>query len=284
MVKTIGNPLSWAAQGVIGGGRAMSMAAGAIRSPVNRIPDTCPLTIRHVSEALRKGVRDFLRFRSDVIFLVLIYPIIGIALALIVFNRQWLQMIFPLGAGFLLLGPIAAIGLYEMSRQAETGAQVGWGAALSVLRARIIAPVLVMALYLLALFLLWIAAAFQIHAITLGAAPESLAGFLRDVLTTPAGWAMTALGLGVGLVFAVIVLVTSLFSLPMLLDRRAGLPVAVATSVAVAARNPVTVALWGLIVAVLMLLGSLPGFLGLVVVLPVLGHATWHLYRAALPA
>lgn len=284
MVKTIGNPFTWAAQGVSHMGHAARDATAALGSEVTEPPKVNAITPRDLGIALRKGYRDFIRFRSDVMFVVLLYPIIGLCLAALAFQGALLPMLFPLGAGFLLLGPIAAIGLYEMSRQGEDRDDVGWGAALSVLRAYNIGPVLVMTFYLLALFALWMAAAMQIHAWTLGpGTADSVIGFATQVFTTQAGWTMIALGMGVGFVFAAIVLVITLTALPMLIDRHVGLPVAVTTSVNVARRNPFTVAGWGLVVALGMLLGTLPFFLGLIVVLPILGHATWHIYRAAVP-
>ena len=171
-----------------------------------------------------------------------------------------------------------------MSRRREAGEPAGWGAALSALRAHVVGPVMALGTYLLAMFVLWITAAIIIYGVTLGPEPpSSVWGFARDVLTTTAGWMMIILGMGVGFVFAAIVLVVSVIAFPMLIDRRAGLPVAVATSIQVARENPVTIAKWGLTVAILMALGSLPLFLGLVIILPILGHATWHLYRAAVP-
>ncbi|NHQ75952.1 DUF2189 domain-containing protein [Roseovarius gahaiensis] len=284
MVKTIGNPLSWAAQGVSNAGHAMGDATGALGGTVTTPPQVRQITNDDLRRALRKGYADFARFRSDVMFLGLIYPVIGLCLAAVAFHQALLPMLFPLGAGFVLLGPIAAIGLYELSRQAETRKDVGWRAAFSVLSARNIGPVLVMALYLLGLFLLWLLAAMQIYNWTLGpAAPASAFDFAIAVFTTVPGWAMIGAGMATGFVFAALVLVISLTTLPMIVDQRVGLPVAVMTSVHVARKNPATVARWGLIVAVLMLLGSLPLFLGLVIVLPILGHATWHLYCAAVP-
>jgi len=282
MTRTIGNPLSWLAGATASAGRGASEATDALRSDLTAPPEIRSLTVGDLRTALRKGADDFMALRSDVLFLIAIYPVIGLVLALLAFNTAQSPMLFPLAAGFTLLGPVAATGLYEMSRQRESGIPTGWGAALRALRAQVLGPVLTLALYLTGIFVIWMFMARFVYDITLGPLPpESLGSFVGDVLTTGAGWQMIVLGMGTGFVFAVAVLVISLVSFTMLIDRRAGLPVAVMTSVAVARRNPRVVAIWGLIVAVSMAIGMIPAFLGLVIVLPVLGHATWHLYRAA---
>ena len=284
MVKTIGNPLTWAADAVFGTGRTVGAVAEAMASEETAPPPTNRIGTADIREALRKGVEDFKSFRSDVMFLVAIYPIIGICLVVVASDLALLPLLFPLAAGFALLGPVAAIGLYEMSRRREMGEDVGWGAGLQALRAHIVGPVMALGVYLFAMFVLWIMAAIMIYSFTLGPEPPvSVGAFVFDTLTTGAGWMMIILGMGVGFIFAAIVLVISVISFPMLIDRRAGIPVAVATSVKVARENPMTIAKWGLIVAVMMALGSLPFFLGLIIVLPILGHATWYLYRAAVP-
>lgn len=284
MVKTIGNPLTWAADAVFGTGRTVGTVADAMASEDTTPPPTRTIGDADIRSALRKGVDDFKTFRSDVMFLVAIYPIIGICLVVVSSDLALLPLLFPLAAGFVLLGPIAAIGLYEMSRRREAGEDVGWSAGLNALRAHIVGPVMALGVYLLAMFVLWIMAAMMIYGFTLGPEPPvSVGAFVIDTVTTGAGWIMILIGVGVGFVFAATVLVISLVSFPMLIDRRAGIPVAVATSVNVARENPATVAKWGAIVAFLMALGSIPFFLGLIIVLPILGHATWHLYRAAVP-
>ena len=284
MVKTIGNPLTWAAEAVFGTGRSVGAAAEAMAGQDNAPPKTKPIDDADIRAALAKGYDDFKTFRSDVMFLVGIYPIIGISLAVISSNLALLPLLFPLAAGFALLGPVAAIGLYEMSRRREAGETVGWGAAFQALTAHIVGPVMALGIYLLAMFLLWILAAMLIYSFTLGPeAPVTVWSFAREVLTTGPGWMMIIIGMGVGFCFAAVVLVISMVSFPMLIDRRAGIPVAVATSLQVARQSPVAVVKWGCIVAALMAIGTLPFFLGLIVVLPILGHATWHLYRAAVP-
>ncbi len=280
--KTIGNPLSWGANALAGAGHLAGETLDGTRGVDHRTPVIQTLTTADIRLALRRGLDDFVAVRSDVLFLVLIYPIIGAALSFVAFRQGSVQMLFPLTAGFALLGPVSGIALYDMSRRRESGEQAGWGAVLSDMRTRIIGPELILGLGLAALFAFWMLAANAIYMVTLGPErPVSAGAFLTDVLTTGPGFAMILLGFAVGFVFAAAALVVSLVSFPILVDRRVGLLMAIMTSVQVARHNPRVVAMWGLTVAVLLALGSVPMFLGLIVVLPVLGHATWHMYRAA---
>jgi uncharacterized membrane protein len=153
-----------------------------------------------------------------------------------------------------------------------------------VVRAPAFGAIVVLGLVLLAIFLLWLVTAYTIYRVTLGQEGiVSFTAFYRDVFTTAPGWALIVVGVGVGFLFAVLVLTISVVSFPMLLDRDVGLFTAVATSVHAVVANPVPMAVWGLVVAGGLVLGSLPALLGLIVVMPVLGHATWHLYRKLVP-
>ena len=282
MVKTIGNPLSWTAQRLAG-------AAGHVSHSVEKIggdhvdqPQVQTLTMDDLRMALQKGLDDFAAARADVMFICLIYPVIGVILAAVGLNANLLPLLFPLAAGFVLLGPLAAVGLYEVSRRRENGEKVSWIAALGVVRADNFGAIVVLGLYHLALFVAWMVVAHWIYSLTLGPEPpNSVAGFLSDVLTTGAGWTMIIVGMGVGLVFALAVLAMSVVSFPLLLDRNVGIPTAVITSVEVCRRNPRVIGTWGLIIAAGLLAGSIPLFIGLIIFMPVLGHATWHLYRTA---
>ena len=244
-----------------------------------------PIVIRKIGladlkDALRRGVDDFLAMPSHAVFLCLIYPIVGFALARLVLGYNVLPMLFPLAAGFALLGPFAAIGLYEMSRRRELGMDVSWRHALDVFRSPSIGAILVLGLMLVAIFLTWLAVAQAIYVANFGYTPAaSMPDFIHQVFTTPAGWALIIVGNGVGFLFAVVVLTLSVVSFPLLLDRDVGAATAILTSVRAVLANPVMLAIWGLIVAALLAIGSLPAFFGLAVVMPVLGHATWHLYR-----
>ena len=142
--------------------------------------------------------------------------------------------------------------------------------------------IVALGLLLMAIFLIWLAVAQAIYVTFFGySAPASILRFAHDVVGTSAGWKLIVVGTGVGFLFAAVVLTISAVSFPLLLDRDVGAAVALLTSIRVVVANPVTMALWGLIVAALLVAGSLPFFLGLTVVMPVLGHATWHLYRRA---
>ena len=234
----------------------------------------------HLIDALKKGWQDFSAMPSHALFLCVMYPVIGILVAGLTLGYALLPWFYPLAAGFALIGPVAAIGLYELSRRREAGIEVAAADALDVLHSPSIGAIVALSLLLMLLFLIWVATAHAIYVASFGyATPSSIGQFARDVLTTQAGWYLIVIGNGVGFLFAVAALVVSVVSFPLLLDRDVGAAVALATSARAVLENPAAMALWGLIVAVLLLLGSLPMFLGLPVVLPVLGHATWHLYR-----
>ena len=280
--NTIGNPVSWSAQRLAGASRGVEAAVEGIGSHEMARPEVNEIGVADIRAALRRGVEDFAALRSDVIFAMVLYPVIGFVLAVWVFSAGHLHLLFPLAAGFPLVGPVAAVGLYEMSRRREKGEEPDWGAALSALTGRVLGPVLTLGFLLMAIFLVWLYAAHLIWGVTLGPEPySSITALLRDTFTTSAGREMILIGCGVGLIFAAVVLCISLVSFPLLIDRPVGVPVALATSLAVARHNPGTTALWGLIVAVSLMLGTIPLFAGLIVVLPILGHATWHLYRRA---
>ena len=284
----IRNPLEW-------GWDALKLAALAVGSlprslrgsEENRhapLPAVRRIEAADLRDVLARGLGDFGAYRTDVVFLCLIYPVIGIVLARLSFGYEMLPMLFPLASGFALVGPVAAVGLYEMSRRREQGILISWADAFGVVRSPAFGAILVLGLVLLAIFLVWLLAAYGIYQVTLGPEPPaSIAPFIRDVFTTGAGWAMILVGVGVGFLFALLVLVISVVSFPLLLDRDVGLYTAVWTSIRAAAANPGPMAIWGLIVAGSLVIGSIPVFVGLVIVMPVLGHATWHLYRKVVP-
>lgn len=231
-------------------------------------------------DALAKGIDDFYAMPTHAMFLCIIYPVVGLVLARLTFGYSVLPLLYPLVSGFALVGPVAALGLYEMSRRKEAGLETSAASSLDVLGSSSVGAITALGLLLFAIFMIWVAVANAIYIANFGyAPPASVEAFLYDVFTTRAGWTLIIVGNGVGLLFAIVVLTVSVVSFPLLLDRDVGAAVAVLTSIRAVAHNPATMIVWGLIVAALLVIGSLPLFLGLTVVMPVLGHATWHLYR-----
>jgi uncharacterized membrane protein len=233
-----------------------------------------------LKDALARGISDFSAMPSHAVFLCLIYPIVGLILARVTVGYDVLSLLFPLAAGFALVGPFAAIGFYELSRQREQGLDPSWQNAFDVLHSPSRGAIAALGFLLLAIFVLWVAVAQAIYIASFGYEPAaSIPHFLRQVFTTPAGWMLIIVGNGIGFLFALAVLIVSVVSFPLLLDRDVGAVEAVLTSVRAVSANPVPMAIWGLIVAGLLVIGALPFFVGLAVVVPILGHSTWHLYR-----
>jgi uncharacterized membrane protein len=250
------------------------------------LPTVRKIGVADLRDALAKGVDDFWAMpRTNVIFISLIYPVVGLLLARLTFGYDLLPLLFPVAAGFALVGPFAAIWLYELSRRREQGLDVEWQHGLDVFYSRSLPGILALGLLLMTIFVIWVAVAQSIYVANFGyAPPTSLGAFLREVFTTSAGWSLIVVGNAVGFVFAVVALAIGVVSFPLLLDRHVGVSVAMATSVRAVAANPAVMLLWGLIVAALLLIGSLPFLFGLAIVMPILGHATWHLYRKVVDA
>jgi len=233
-----------------------------------------------LKEALVEGFRDFNAKPTHFVLLFIIYPIVGIILINLMAGHETLPLIFPIIAGFALIGPFAAVGLYEISRRREQGLDFSIKYAFEVHKSPSFRAIIALSIVMMVIYFAWLGAALVIFEQTFGGAtPTSFWGFVNDVFTTPAGWTLIIVGSGVGFIFAVVVLALAVVSFPMLLDRNVSAATAIGTSVRAVAANPVMMAVWGFIVAGALILGSIPFFFGLAVVMPVLGHATWHLYR-----
>jgi uncharacterized membrane protein len=238
------------------------------------------ISLSDLTDALRLGWEDFKAIPTHAVVLCVVYPVLGLVIFRAVLGHSLLPLLFPLAAGFTLIGPFAGLGLYELSRRRERGEAPGAWDAMHVLRAPSFGAILELGVLLFVLFGVWIVTADVIYIATFGyAAAASIPDFATRVLTTPEGWTLIIVGCGVGFLFALVALCVSVVSFPLMLDRHATAIDAIRTSLQAVRMNPVPMAAWGAIVAVLLAAGSLPAFVGLCVVLPVLGHASWHLYR-----
>jgi uncharacterized membrane protein len=281
--RNIRNPLEWSWDQFKLAAHGVGAASTTLHHAHDARPTVRRIGVADLGNALNRGLSDFAAYRTDVVMLCIVYPVLGLVLARLVTGYELLPLIFPLASGFALIGPIAAMGLYEMSRRREQGHTVTWATAFGVVRSPSFGAILTLSLLLMAVFLLWLVAAYAIYSFTLGPEPPvSAQAFVHDVFMTDAGREMIGIGVGVGFLFALLVLAIGVVSFPLLLDRDVGLDTAVWTSVRAVAHNPGPMLLWGLIVAAGLVIGSIPLFVGLVVVMPVLGHATWHLYRKAI--
>lgn len=244
------------------------------------MPVVRTISIADLTDALRRGATDFWEKPSHYVMLALIYPIVGIVLTVWMNGYHTWPLLYPLVGGFALVGPFAAIGLYEISRRREMGEDTSWRHAFEVLRSPAIGSIAAIAVMLLVVFTLWLTAAQALYEGLFGSTtPQTLDGLMAQVFNEPGGLTLLIVGSMLGAVFALFTLCTTVIAFPLLLDRDVGAFVAVETSFRAVMHNPVPMLVWGIMVGAGLFLGSLPLFVGLAVVIPIFGHATWHLYR-----
>jgi uncharacterized membrane protein len=254
-----------------------------------------PIPVRKITNddlrlSLKRGFEDFQAMRGDLVFAGLIYTFIGVAAVVMTTSAPLMPFFFPVVAGVALFGPVSAIGFYELARRRELGLESGWRHFFDFRRRRSLDDLGIVSGLLLAIFFLWLIAAGILYGLLFGwATPTSIGQFLGMVFGTAQGWALIVAGAIVGATFGWVVLSFSVASLPMLIDCDVSAATAVSASWRAAHANKPEMVRWGLIVVGLLVLGSIPLFVGLAFVLPWLGYSTWHLYtrlidREAIPA
>ncbi|WP_430464134.1 DUF2189 domain-containing protein [Tabrizicola sp.] len=245
-------------------------------------PEVLHVEMSDLRAALTAGWRDFRAAPMFGLFFAGIYVLGGwlIVFSLTAKGQLWWSL--PASAGFPILGPFIACGLYEVSRRRETGEPMIWGEVLGVILRQKDRQIPSMAAVIVVFFLFWNFLAHMIFALFLGKATLTNITSSAEVFLTPEGLAMLAVGTIVGAVFATLLFALTVVSLPMLLDREVDFVTAMLTSLGVVMQSPVVMLGWGALIGAGLFLAMLPGFAGLFVVLPVFGHATWHLYRRAI--
>jgi uncharacterized membrane protein len=230
--------------------------------------------------ALSQGLSDFWEQPSHIVFLCLFYPIIGLCIAFWASNENVFPLLYPLMSGFALVGPVAAVGLYEISRRREAGVDSSWHHVFAILRSPAIRSIAALSIVLAVVFIAWMATAQLIYnTIFIRSVADSYLGFLNEIISTRRGWTLIAVGNLVGFVYALFAFSISVVSFPLLLDQHVSALTAMEVSFQAVVKNPLVMATWALIIAAGLVVGFLTLFVGLAIVLPVLGHATWHLYR-----
>ena len=238
------------------------------------------ISVSDLFDALRLGAADFWDRPSHYVMLVLIYPIVGIVLTVWMNGYHTWPLLYPLVGGFALVGPFAAIGLYEISRRRELGLDTSWSHAFEVLRSPAIGSIAAVGVMLLVVFTLWLTSAQALYEGLFGSStPQTLTGLMTQMLTEPGGITLLIVGTMLGGLFALFTLCTTVIAFPLLLDRDVGAFVAVETSFRAVMKNPVPMLVWGAIVGAGLFIGAVPLFVGLAIVIPIFGHSTWHLYR-----
>ena len=251
-------------------------------SPPHPVPQIRAVTYDDVRHALSRGFADFCKAPAFGLFFGAIYALGGLLLVAAVTALQLPWLSYPLIIGFSLIGPFIAVGLYEVSRRLETGQPLAWNDILSVVWRQRHRELGWMAFVMLFIFWIWLYQVRTLIAVFLGFKSFStLPQFLEIVFTTPEGWMFLAAGHVVGAAISLVLFTLTVVSCPLLLERDVDFVTAMITSVKAVFASPVVMIGWGIFVVLCVVLSAIPAFAGFLISLPVLGHATWHLYRRA---
>jgi len=245
-----------------------------------KMPVIRKVAVNDITAALKEGIADFIACPLYGLFFGSIYTIGGLAILamLTTFDMSW--MIIPIAIAFPFIGPFVAVGLYEVSRRRAAGVPLKFSEILSVIIAQKERQFGLMAFAIMCIFWIWIFQVRLLLAVFLGFQSfPSVAAFIKVVTTTPEGIGFITLGTAIGAVLAFVLFCTTVIAIPLLLDRDIDVISAIITSFKTVLQNPMVMIGWGITVAALAILALLPYFLGILIVLPILGHATWHLFE-----
>ncbi len=248
--------------------------------PLSAMPKVKVLTFKELEKALSRGIADFIAKPRFGLVIGAACAFFGIAIVACIswLNIPW--MIYPFAIGFPLVGPFLAVGLYEVSRRLQAGESVTWNAVVSRMWIQRGRELSWMAFVVLFVIWMWVYQVRLLMALFLGRMSfSSLPGFIELITTTSAGLWFLGVGHIVGAALAIILFSITVISIPILMDRELDMVTAMITSVKVVLASPVVMIGWGLAVTLLVIIASLPLFLGLIIVLPILGHTTWHIYK-----
>ena len=243
------------------------------------LPSINPITRDDIQAAFKAGLADFQRAPMYGLFFGFAFSIVGIAIAWTLFMGEAGVWIFPIAAGFPLLGPFAAVGIYEVSRRLETGEELGWAPILSAGFRQKNSQLPLFAVFTVFSFLVWIVLARVVFAVSFGTSAMTNVMSSFDLFFTGSGIVMLFVGTIVGAALATLLFSVSVIAVPLLLDRDIDVITAMITSFSATLENRDAMLYWGAIVAAATVVAMLPLFLGMILVFPALGHASWHVYR-----
>jgi len=248
-----------------------------IKIGVNKISTT------DIWQSLLLGWKDFLQQPSHYFFTAILYPFMGFALYFWAAGENTLQLLFPMLTGLALLGPFVSLPLYEISRRLEKGLDTSWAEVFNVIKSSALPAILILGLMLLVIFCAWIFTANILYVLLYGNEyPVSIFNFLREVISTQRGWTLIVVGNGLGFCFALLAFCTTVVAFPLVLEHEVSALYGIKASVQAVKVNPIPMILWGLVISFGLLLASIVVLVGLILVLPVFAHATWHIYRKVL--
>ena len=243
------------------------------------LPTVKSITQADIRAALTAGLSDFQRAPIYGLFFGAVFSLAGIAIAWALYQGEASYWIFPIAAGFPLIGPFAAVGLYEISRRLEASEELAWGPILMAGFRQKNSQLPFFAVLTVFAFLVWIVLARVIFAVSFGTAPMTNVMTSFDVFFTGPGLTMLAIGTVVGAALAAFLFAVSVVGVPLLLDQDIDVVTAMITSFKATIENREAMIFWGIVISVATLIAMLPLFLGMILVFPALGHASWHIYR-----